>query len=527
MLGAVSVRSSSPASMLSNLLLVRASSEHGRLALMAAIGASRSRLLGDAVAQTLMLAAAGGGLGLWLATVFLRLILSVTPEQILSTSRASADLDGRAVVFAIALSFTTCLVFGLLPAWRASRVDPLDALKRDSRSAPGDRWHGALVSLQIALVVVLLAGAGLLLRSFIKLNAVDLGFSPDGLSTLYVQLTSPRYAASGAGLGVMRDVESRIETTLGMSATVVTSTPIRPGGAYANVHAEAEGIPQSIATLSILPSASVSPDFFEVFRIPLIAGRTFQAADGEFAVIVNDLLSRRLWGDASPIGRRFRVDSMMPWLTVVGVAKDIKTTGPADQIGEGIEIYQPLVAGRRYNFLTVAVATGSKADSVLPQLKRILWDVDPKVPVLEAQTLTDKLSDIIARQRFVLTLASAFTICAVLIAAVGVYGVSSYWVTRRRRELAIRMAIGATPDRLAWSVLRRSLVLAAIGIVAGLAIAFTGARVMAVLLFATDPRDPVTFVAITVLLGVIAILACAIPAFKASRVDPMTTLRAE
>ena len=527
MLGAVSVLLLVACVNVSNLLLVRASSEHGRLALMAAIGASRSRLLGDAVAQSLMLAAAGGGLGLWLATVFLRLILAVTPEQLLSTSRASADLDVRATVFAMALSFTTCLVFGLLPAWRASRIDPLDALKRDSRSAVGDRWHGALVSLQIALVVVLLAGAGLLLRSFLKLNAVDLGFSPDGLASLYVQLTSPRYAAPGAGLQVMRDVESRIETTLGMSATIVTSTPIRPGGAYANVHAEAEGIRASIAALSILPSASVSPDFFEVFKIPLIAGRTFEPADGEFAVIVNELLARRLWRDASPIGRRFRVDTMMPWLTVVGVAKDVKTTGPADQIGEGIEIYQPLVDGRRYNFLTVAVAAGSRAESVLPQMKRILWDVEPHVPILRAHTLNDQLSDIIARPRFILTLAGAFTICAVLIAAVGVYGVSSYWVTRRRRELAIRMAIGASPNRLVWSVLRRSLVLAAIGIVAGLAMAFTGARVMTTLLFATDPRDPLTLVGVTVLLGAIALIACAGPALRASRVDPMTTLRAE
>jgi predicted permease len=527
LLGAVSVLLLLACVNVSNLLLVRASSEHARLALMAAIGASRSRLLGDAGAQSVLLALAGGALGLWLATGLLQVVLAVAPEQMFSGSRATGELDLRAVVFAIGVSLTTCLIFGLLPAWRASRIDALDALKRQSRSATGDGWQGALVSIQIALVVVLLAGAGLLLRSFIKLNAVDLGFNPDGLATLYVQLTSPRYAAPGAGLLIMRDVESRIETALGMSATVVTSTPIRPGGGFADVHPEAEGIPASAVFVSILPGARVSSDFFDVFKIPLIAGRTFQPADGEFAVIVNDVLARRLWGDASPIGRRFREDSKLPWHTVVGVAKDVKTTGPADQVGEGMEIYQPLVNARRYNFLTVAVAAGSKAESVLPQLKRILWDVDPKVPVLEAHTLNDQLRDILARPRFILSLAVAFTICAVLIAAVGVYGVSSYWVTRRRRELAIRLAIGASPDRLFAAVVGRSLRLSAIGAAVGLTIAAAGGRVIASFLFATDPRDPITLVAITILLGVIAVLACAVPALKAARVDPMTTLRAE
>jgi predicted permease len=527
MLGAVSVLLLVACVNVSNLLLVRASSEHGRLALMAAIGASRSRLLGDAVAQSLLLATAGCGFGLWLATAFLRLILAVTPEQLLSTSRASAELDGRAVVFAIAVSVTTCLVFGLLPAWRASRIDPLDALKRDSRSAAGDGWHGALVSIQIALVVVLLAGAGLLLRSFLKLNAVDLGFNPDGLSTLYVQLTSPRYAAPGAGLRVMRDVESRIETALGMSATVVTSTPIRYGGALGNVHPEAEGYPQSTVFLSRLQIAGVSPDFFEVFQIPLIAGRTFEQSDGEFAVIVNDVAARRLWGVESPIGRRFRVDARLPWHTVVGVAKDVKTTGPGDQAGEGMEIYEPLAPSDQYNYLTVAVAAGSRAESVLPQLKRILWDVDPKVPVLEAHTLNDQLSDIIARPRFILTLAGAFTICAVVIAAIGVYGVSAYWVTRRRRELAIRLAIGASPQSVVRAILTRSLKLAAVGGVVGLAIAIAGARFIESMLFEVDARDPLTLAAVTAILALAAIIASAGPAIRASRVDPMTTLRAE
>ena len=526
LLGAVSVLLLVACVNVSNLLLVRASSEHTRLALMAAIGASRSRLLGDAGAQSLLLALAGGALGLWLASGLLQVLLAVAPEQMFSGSRATGELDLRAIVFAIGVSLTTCLIFGLLPAWRASRVDPLDALKRQSRSATGDGWQGALVSIQMALVVVLLAGAGLLLRSFIKLNAVDLGFNPDGLAILYVQLTSPRYGGPGVGLRVMHDVESRVESELGVSATVITSAPIRPGGGYGDVHPEVEGAGVSPALVARLPSSSVSPDFFEVFKIPLIEGRTFEPGDGDFAVIVNDIMARRYWGTASPIGHRFRVDSNLPWNTVVGVAKDVKTVGPADQVGEGMEIYQPL-ANRQYNFLTLAVAAGSRAESVLPQVKRILREVDPKVPVLSAHTLNQQLRDILGRPRFILTLTAAFTIGAVVIAAVGVYGVSSYWVMRRRRELAIRLAIGASPDRLVLAVIGRSLRLSAIGAVIGLMIALAGARMIASFLFATDPRDPLTLASISLLLGVIAVIACAGPALRASRVDPMTTLRAE
>ena len=529
LLGAVGVLLVVACVNITNLFLVRASTRRGELALMAALGAGRSRLLRDAAIESAMLAVIGGALGVWLAKGLLQVIMGLAPDSMFMLSSATGDLDLRAVAFAITLTFATCLLFSVLPASRASRVDPIDALQQQSRSSAGSDqwWQGALVSTQIALVVVLLAGAGLLLRSFIKLNAVDLGFNPEGLSILYMQLTSPRYGGPGVGLQAMRDVERRAESEFGMRATIITSAPIRPGGGFGDVHPEVEGAGASPALVSRLPAARVSPDFFEVFQIPLIEGRTFEPGDGDFAVIVNDVVARRYWGAASPIGRRFRVDSNLPWLTVVGVAKDIKTTGPADQVGEGMEIYQPFAANGRSNFLTLAVAAGSKAESILPQMKRILWDVDPKLPILSAHTLNEQLRDILGRPRFILSLAAAFTICAVVISAVGVYGVSAYWVARRRRELAIRLAVGATPGRLLLIVIARSLRLAAIGTVVGLAIAMAGARVMTALLFATDPRDPVTFIGITVLLAVIAILACVVPALKASRVDPMTTLRAE
>jgi putative ABC transport system permease protein len=511
----------------SNLLLVRAAREHARFSLMAAIGANRSRLFGDAIAQSVILAIAGGALGMWVAAALLRVIVAVTPDQGLALMRNNQQVDGRALAFAFGVSLITCVAFGLLPAWRSSRVDPIDALKRRSGSSGNDRWQALLVSTQIALVVVLLSGAGLLLRSFIQLNTVDLGFNPDGIATLYVQLTSPRYAAPGRGLAIMQDVERRVETELGMAGSIMTSAPIRPGGAFVDVSPEAEGLPTAAGTVSTLHATRVSPDFFGVFQIPLIEGRTFEPADGDAVVIVNDVVARRFWGETSPIGRRFRVNANLPWQTVVGVAKDIKTGGPDDRRSEGMEIYQPFAANGRYNFLTIAVAGGSRAAEVLPQLKKILWDVDPKVPVLEAHLLSEQVYTILARPRFILSLSAAFAIGALVISAIGVYAVASYWVASRRREFGIRLAIGASPARLLRAVVGRSLRLSAIGSIAGLAIVAAGARVIESFLFDIEPHDTVTLIAVTIALGIIAILACIGPALSAARVDPMTTLRAE
>lgn len=528
LLGAVGVLLLVACVNISNLMLVRASTRRGELALMAALGAGKSRLLGDAAVESLLLAVLGGTLGLWLADGLVEVILGLAPDNMLMLSSATGDLDWRAVAFALALTLMTCVVFSVLPAWRVSRLDPIDALKQQSRSMSGRRddwWQGALVSTQIALVVVLLAGAGLLLRSFVRLNQIDLGFQPDGIVIVDIQLPE-RYRKGGAARAFMREVERRVESSLGVAATVVSATPVRSGGYAGESRPEAEGLPPSTGSLS-LPIARVSADFFDLLRIPLLEGRTFTPDDGVNAIIVNDVLARRYFGSVSPIGRRFKTDTRQPWLTVVGVARDVKTMGPADAIGEGTEAYVPMAPGGDSAFLSLMVRADRNEAATLERIRRIVWDVDPRMPILEARTMTEVVGDSIARPRFLASLSGAFTIGAVLIAAVGVYGVSAYWVARRRRELAIRLAIGASPDRLIRTVMGHSLRLAAAGTVAGLAIAVAGAHVMTSLLFATDPRDPATFVGITILLGVIAVMACFVPALKAARVDPMTTLRAE
>jgi putative ABC transport system permease protein len=367
----------------------------------------------------------------------------------------------------------------------------------------------------------------LLLRSFISLNRVDLGFDPDRLALLEMQLTSPRYAAAGAALNLMRQIETRVESQLGIPVTIATGSPIRSGGFSFDVHPEAEGLTPPPPPAQ-LPSTRVSPDFFEVYEIPILEGHTFTPADGDDTIILNEIMARRYFGNLSPIGRRFKTDTRNPWLTVVGVVGDVKTMGPSDPMGDGMEYYIPYPAvPRTYNFISLTAAVGPNADRALPQIKRIVWDLDRDTPIITAVSVREQVGDAISRPRFVLSLSGAFTICAVLIAAVGVYGVSAYWVARRRREMAIRMALGASPDRLVIAVFARSLRLAGAGAIVGLVVALGGATFMRSLLFETNPRDPATFIAITIFLGAVAVGACAAPAIKAARVDPMATLRAE
>ena len=293
----------------SNLMLVRASSRTGELALMAAIGAGRSRLLRDAALESVVLAVAGGALGIWLASGLLDLILSLVPDQMRMLSRATGQLDARAVLFALAVTLATCVIFGLLPAWRSSRVDPLEALKQQGRSMTGRRddwWQGALVSTQIALVIVLLAGAGLLLRSFIKLNQVDLGFNPDRLVVLDLQLTQPRYQTPGTAMNFMREVERRVETRARCAGDDRFDSPVRAGG-FASTRIprqKASRRREARRTCHCPASARLTST---CIRSRSSQGRAFTEADGDAAIILNEVIARRYFGNVSPIGRRFKM----------------------------------------------------------------------------------------------------------------------------------------------------------------------------------------------------------------------------
>lgn len=512
-----------------NLLLVRSSARHGELALMTALGASRGKLVRAVLAESLVLACAGCLLGVLLARGLLSLILGLAPPQLSFLGAATTELDGRALAFAIAVGSATCLLFGLLPAWRTARVDAIDALKQRAQGVVGSRddwWQGALVAGQLALVLVLLAGSGLMLRSFMRLLDVDPGFEVDRAAVITLQLPRHRYGEPGAGLAFMQELERKIEGA-GIEATVAAGVPPSGGGFYFGVKPETEGAaPVDVGELE-LPYQTVAPDYFRTMGIQIRQGRAFEPGDPGDMLIVNDLLARRIWGDTSPIGRRLRLDTDDPWWTVVGVAADVKSMGPSDSMGEGMEFYRPFPSDTRLNFFALVARVPGDPAALLPLLKQRVWELDPKQPVYEAKTLSLRMGEAVARPRFFLNLASAFAVTATLLAAIGVYGVAAYWVSRRRRELAIRVALGATREQVMSMVVGRSARLAAAGCLAGLGLALWGARAIESMLFQVDARDPLTFLAVTGVLGLLALVAAAGPALQASRVDPMSVLRAE
>ncbi len=511
-----------------NLLLARASSRAGELALMSALGASAAGLVRTVFIESVLLAAAGCAGGVILARGLLTMILAAAPPNLLFLSSATSTLDWRATGFATGLAIVTCVAFGLLPAWRAARVDAIEVLKqRASGVKTGDDWwQSVLVAAQLSLVVVLLAGSGLLLRSFDRLVSVDPGFEVDQLAVLELQLPSNRYSAPGASLAFMQELERKIEGRPGVLATVSGGAPPSGGGFSFDVELEAEGnAPLALKGL-YLPFSSVSPDYFETMGIPIRAGRSFTSADPRDTVVVNEVLARTLWGDGSPIGRRFRTGPKSPWQTVVGVSADVKQMGPSDPMGE-MEFYRLIPQDTRMAFYALIIRTGGGRSAALTAARQAVWEIDPKLPIVETATMEARIAESIAGPRFYLTLSSAFAVTGALLAAIGVYGISAYWVSRRRRELAIRIALGASAGRVVRLVVGRSLRLAIAGTVVGLAMATAGTRLIESMLFQTNGRDPLTLVSVTMLLAALVVVGCVVPTIRAARVDPMTTLRAE
>jgi putative ABC transport system permease protein len=510
-----------------NLMLVRASGRAGELAMMTALGASATSLVRGVLVESALLAAAGCVAGLALAQGLLRLILAAAPPN-LTFLAARADLDWRGWGFAVAIAVATCVVCGLLPALRAARNDTIEVLKqRTSRvSAADDWWQGALVAAQLSLVLLLLTGSGLLLRSFDRLVRVDPGFAVDELAVLEVQLPPHRYGAPGAEMTFMRDLEQRVEARTGVATAISGGAPPTGGGFSFNLTPEVDDRGPVDFSGVTLPFGTVAPDYFETMGIPIVAGRVFTADDGAEAIVINDVMARRLWGDVSPIGRRIRLSEKRPWYTVVGVAADVKQMGPSDPMG-GMEFYQPLTMTARNSFYAFIMRSTGDRERLLQAARQVVWDIDPKLPIVETATMEGRIGEAIARPRFYLTLSSAFALSGLLLAAIGVYGVSAYWVSRRRRELAIRLALGASRRNVINMVIGRSARLAAIGAAAGLTLAIAGARAIEAMLFQTDSRDPATLVMVTLVLAGLVVAGCIGPAMKAARVDPMTTLRAE
>lgn len=512
-----------------NLMLARASRRQGEIALRTALGASRTNMIASSFAESLILAVAGGIVGVGFAQALISVLLRILPPQLTYLTATAVSLDRRVLVFAALVSLVTCVVSGVLPAQRASTADPLDAIKQQAPTVLGrrdERWQSFMLAAQMSVVLILLAGAGLLLRSFITLSRVESGFDPDGVAIVDVVLTPNHYPTNVATRAFLQNLEQRLEAQ-GMDVTITDSSPLTALTVFGNVTPEAEWgiIGNDVAPLN-LPKMEVGGDYFKTVGIPIVAGRSFTADDVD-AVIVNDRLAKRYWGDAPAIGRRFRVSDKEPWRTVIGVVGDVKVAGLTDPVSHGMEIYMPPDVRQSGGFYTILARSDRDPNAVIGLIKQTLRTLDSRIPVTEAMSMNDRIGESLYRQRFFVRLSTTFTGIATMLAMIGIYGTASYWVARRRRELAIRIAVGASPAIVMRAIIIRMVRLAVLGGTVGVVLALAGARTLQSMLFAVDARDPTTLALVSVLLVMVAMTACAVPAIRASRVDPMATLRAK
>jgi predicted permease len=519
-----------------NLLLVRASARSQEFALLGALGATRGDLLRQMAIESTLLALVALAGGLLVANACLAIVVQLMPPEMTFLSNITRTAwDWRVLAFTTLVATLTCFIVSTLPTLRVSRLDLIGALQNRSAAVAGasdERWQSALIAAQLAMVLVLLAGAGVLLRSFVHLVSVEPGLDRQNLLVFDLQIPEKRYQAPGAALALLEQLKTMVEASPDVErATISESAPPLPGRATHGTP-EADGKPLSGPAVDLL-RRQVAPDYFTTLHIPIREGRAFRADDPDTTAIVSSSLARRLWNGASPIGHQLRLDPKEPWLTVVGVAGDVALMSPEAPDAEPLDTYIPHQRSAPPFVFSLIVRTrgnpgpGVGDAAVLQHVSDQLRTLDDRLPILEARTMDARFAEWVAKPRLFVGLASVFATMAVLLASVGVYGTAAYWVTRRRREIGIRIALGARPASVVAMVLRRGLRLALIGGGVGIAAALAGRQLLESLLFVTDARNPLTVVGVGGLLASLVLLACYLPARRASRIDPSIVLRGE
>jgi putative ABC transport system permease protein len=480
-----------------------------------------------------VIALLGGVLGLLLAVWSLDALVALVPEGTMPQG-SNVSIDARVLAFTIAVSLATALIFGLWPALQASRVSLNESLKEGSQkttvSYRNRRAQSLLVVTEVGLSLLLLIMAGLMLKSFARLTRVDPGFDPENVVSMRINLPPVRYAQEGRMAAFFQQLIERVETIPGVESAAVASHMPFVYTEEATFTVEGQG---EVAQTQSLDTRTVSPGYFRAMRIPLIRGETFSGQETAAApgvIIINRAAARRYWPDEEAIGKRLkmgRADSNNPWLTVRAVVED-SAQGSLD-VAVKPEVYFPLaqMAGR-YRRMNLAVrSTGGDPVSLVGQIQAEVRGIDKDQPVYQIQTLETLISDSIGPRRFAMTLLGLFAGLALLLAAIGIYGVMSYAVTQRTHEIGIRVALGAEQNDVLKLILRQGMVFIIAGLVAGLIGAFIATSLLSNLLYDVSARDPLTFGLVTAILAVIALAACYLPARRASRVDPIIALRYE
>jgi putative ABC transport system permease protein len=514
---------------LTNLFLARSTTRQRELAVRLALGAARWRLARQLLTESLLLTAAGAAAGLLFAYLGLKISSALIPPQ-LALLDLHAGINMRVLSWTIAVAIAAGLLVAFLPALQATRTDPHDSLKWDARAGAGRAGHRvrqALVVAEIALSVVLLLGAGLFIRSFMNIQRISLGFDPGDVLTMRLTLPSDQYPGEAAGAFFDRLVE-RLGALPGVHA-VSAASQYPPGSAF-DTQFTLEGAADPGATMPTAFITVATPKHFDALRVPLRSGRMYSAADRletPAVVVVNQAFASRFLPGTDPVGRRVTLGGSPrqgPPATIVGVVSDFRNDGPTRPTRP--EIYMPVRQQTAWNQLFLLIRA-DQAAKLIPSVRTAVASLDPEQPVYWVRTLDEAVATSTFQQTSSAVLLGLFAGLALVLAAVGIYGVMSYTVSTRTQEMGVRLALGAPRGAVMWLVLGQVLRLSAIGLAIGLGLLLVLGRVLTQLLFGVEPADTLTIVVATATLGVIAIGAGWAPAFRASRVDPMRALRYE
>ncbi|MEP6708409.1 MAG: ABC transporter permease, partial [Pyrinomonadaceae bacterium] len=516
-----------------NLLLAGAASRQKEMAIRTALGASRWRVMQQLFTESTILALAGGTLGLFLALWGVALMTKLLPHDF--PRLAEIGIDWRVLGFTLAASVLTGILFGLAPALQISRSEVQESLKESGRGASGSKRHNRLRNLlivtEVALSVVLLVGAGLLFRSFLQLQSINAGFTPQQVLTVRLTPSGPHYAGDPDYMNFYSQVMQRISVLPGVQAVGAINTLPLGRGPTAGIRIE--GGP--LLTPDKWPATNyrgVSSGYFRAMNIPVVQGRAFtdrDTASAPLVMIVNQALARRDFPNVDPVGKRISLGGKDPkgqplWWEIVGVAADVRNLELREEASP--EFYTSALQDT-WTGMSIVVRTAVEPASLTPEVRRIVAEVDKSAPVSDVKTMENIVSEAVTQPRFNLFLLGLFGGIALLLSAAGIYGVTAYAVTQRTHEFGIRMALGAQVGDVLKMILGEGMRLIIVGIGIGLLASFALTRLLNTLVFEVSVTDPLTFVAISLVLTAVALLACYIPARRATKVDPLIALRYE
>ena len=516
------------------LLMARAVARRQEFVIRAALGAGKSRLIRQVLVESAILAIIGGATGLLLAKWGTSFLVSLKPVELERFN--GIQMDANVFLFVFGVSALTGALFGLMPALSCARADVAESLKEGGRGSTANPFSQVLrqllVTVEFAFALILVVGAGLLVKGFSRLRSVNPGFNPTNVMTMHLQLPATRYAEIPPQTEFRRQVLERLNSLRGVQAAMVTDIPL--GGNYVAHSFVIDGHPPvSIGAEPRLQTLSVMGDYFHVMQIPIRAGRDFTAMDREgqlLVAIVNEQLVHKFFPNENPIGARIawaRTKGPPQWMTIIGVAQDVKHSGLNQPVDPAL--YAPFSqsdeAWRRW--MTVAIRTRGPSPGLVEEVKKQVWSVNSQIPVSEVHSMEELMSVSLAQQRFNMLLLGLFAGLALILATVGIYGMMAYRVGQRVHEIGIHIALGAQRQDVLRLVVGDGAKLAFFGIAIGIAGAIALTRVMTSLLFEVKPTDPPTFSLAALLLGIVALAACYIPARRAMRVDPMVALRYE